>query len=67
MIPAKAPERCARCALDIAAHRTEVNGRVYCTAFCARQAALVIDGAAVAVVSARARVVARVKAKGARA
>jgi hypothetical protein len=36
MIPATA---CARCGLDVAAHRVERDGVVFCTAFCARAAA----------------------------
>jgi hypothetical protein len=57
-------ETCARCFLDVASFRVELGGLVFCTAYCARQAT---DGAAVAVSAARARVVAKVRAKGARA
>jgi hypothetical protein len=31
---------CARCGLDVAAHRVERDGAVYCTAFCARAASM---------------------------
>lgn len=31
------PERCALCGLDVARHRVEAAGKVYCTPFCFRQ------------------------------
>jgi hypothetical protein len=59
---------CARCALDVASHRIERGGEVYCTAFCARQAELAeADGAAAAVNPARDRIVDAVKRKAERA
>jgi hypothetical protein len=68
MNPAKAPELCARCALDLAAHAVRTPQGAFCTWHCARQSELAaVDGSAVAVSAARARVVAKVKGRGARA
>jgi hypothetical protein len=62
MKPAKGPELCARCGIEPAAFRVERGGRVWCGWFCAR-AEGEVDGAAVAVHSARERIVQHVTRK----
>jgi|HubBroStandDraft_1064217.scaffolds.fasta_scaffold75065_5 hypothetical protein len=58
-------ETCEACGLDVASFRVELGGLVFCTAFCARAAT--VDGAEVAICSARERIVQKARAKGARA
>lgn len=52
-------EHCASCGLDVAAHRVERDGQVFCTWHCSKAAAA--DGAVAAVSSARARIVEKVR------
>jgi hypothetical protein len=63
MKPAKT-QRCASCGLDVAAWMRVRGDKTYCSDFCMKSATT--DGAAMAVESARQRVVAKVR-RGARA
>jgi len=46
-----AVDRCARCGLTVGAYRTERHGKVYCTAYCAKQPAPFLCACGAATVS----------------